>query len=1266
MAASRRIPVGLPGGTSVKFSEDVNRMLANDLWKRIGHLREFLTAKGFRQVGSNRCRGRRRGYRPQLERLETRTALTGTWSTVTNLAPTQVPYANGGTTGIGTMELLSDGTVLAFSGWIRAASEGSSTGGNSATTLNDGTAAWTTNRWTGQMVYITGGTGVGETATVQSNSATKLILTMPGWTQAIPDASSTYSIGGPANDQQVYALRPDSSGSYVNGTWSAVAPAQGSIASLIDPRYVFPANMLNDGRLLVLGGEYSTHIASQDNLHEAEIYDPVTNLWTQTADPPTGLHLGGAPTELLPDGSVLVSSIDNANTYTYNRVSNAWSSSPAIKLLRHNVPSGDTGMPKQTDVSTATTLVDSNKNWSPNQWQLQGGFKVEITDGAGAGQVRIISSNTSTQLTIDAPWNQIPDGTSRYVIASLYQEQSKEETWIKLADASILEYDIWPSVYARDHGGKNGYAQRYIPSTNTWVDASNGAPNDLSSDGPQARRFEMGPAFLLPTGKVFQVGSTGKTAIYDPSTNSWSYGPPLPVSPQGQLLADDEPGAMMPNGKILLSLEPLGSSPQYIYEFDPVTGTYTNVTPPDTIIHLSQGNGSGVLERMLVLPTGQVLYTNGTSGTEHGHVDHLAVYTPDGSPSASWKPAISSITRNSDGSFTLTGTQLNGISQGASFGDDAEMDTNYPIVKIRDQKTGNVYYARTYNWSSTGVATGNLAESTQFTLPPGLAGDPYSVSVIANGIDSSLVVVNGTNGDDTITLHGLPADPANRFEVLVNNVAQASGLWSSAAGIAINTLGGNVTVNIENTSGGAASVPVTVNLGNGRDVVNVSGTAHTLRNLKGLLTINGGSGADVLNLYDDGNNVAQNYSLDTASNASVGTIAPSTPGYLFSMIRYSHVGNVYIHGTGMAGGFLFVRNTLPNTTLHVIAGGGTPIIGYGSGTLAGILGPVSVAGRGNTLMYVYDPNTTAGNRYYVNATNIGRVGLPFITYNHVGGGVILVAGAGANDIRVANDNGQLGSFAQPVTIHGGGNSGTRLIVWDNYTTTAQIYSVNATNVQRVGSPVINYDGVGGRVILSAGTGANAIRVANDNGQLASFARPVTIVGGGNPETSLIVWDNYASAAQTYTIKDVSLQTGSGFNVSYSALKNLTLVGGSGNSTYNIESIPGNAIDGFTNVDTGNGNNTVNVSPTVENLATIVGMLTVTGGSGSNVLSMRDDNSGSTDTYDVSDTATTAGRLNSALNYTGFTGFQSLWLYVTNGSTVNNDCTSGDTLVVIYV
>jgi hypothetical protein len=66
------------------------------------------------------------------------------------------------------------------------------------------------------------------------------------------------------------------------------------------------------------------------------------------------------------------------------------------------------------------------------------------------------------------------------------------------------------------------------------------------------------------------------------------------------------------------------------------------------------------------------------------------------------------------------------------------MSSNYPIVRITDS-AGNVFYARTYNWSSTGVATGSTPETTQFTLPAGIVGS-YSVTVIANGIASNVFV----------------------------------------------------------------------------------------------------------------------------------------------------------------------------------------------------------------------------------------------------------------------------------------------------------------------------------------------------------------------------------------------------------------------------------------------------------------------------------------------------------------------------------------------
>jgi hypothetical protein len=70
------------------------------------------------------------------------------------------------------------------------------------------------------------------------------------------------------------------------------------------------------------------------------------------------------------------------------------------------------------------------------------------------------------------------------------------------------------------------------------------------------------------------------------------------------------------------------------------------------------------------------------------------IYTPVALPTAG-KPAISNITGNDCTSFTITGTLFNGISEGASYGDDWQMNTNYPIVRLTSGT--NVYYARTFN-----------------------------------------------------------------------------------------------------------------------------------------------------------------------------------------------------------------------------------------------------------------------------------------------------------------------------------------------------------------------------------------------------------------------------------------------------------------------------------------------------------------------------------------------------------------------------------------
>jgi hypothetical protein len=62
--------------------------------------------------------------------------------------------------------------------------------------------------------------------------------------------------------------------------------------------------------------------------------------------------------------------------------------------------------------ATGTTLTNSPKAWTVNQWANS---QVRITAGTGAGQVRSITSNTSTTLTVPT-WTTTPDATSVYAI----------------------------------------------------------------------------------------------------------------------------------------------------------------------------------------------------------------------------------------------------------------------------------------------------------------------------------------------------------------------------------------------------------------------------------------------------------------------------------------------------------------------------------------------------------------------------------------------------------------------------------------------------------------------------------------------------------------------------------------------------------------------------------------------------------------------------------------------------------------------------------
>jgi len=303
-------------------------------------------------------------------------------------------------------------------------------------------------------------------------------------------------------------------------------------------------------------------------------------------------------------------------------------------------------------------------------------------------------------------------------------ENQDETSWVKLPDNSILGLDLNTGGNAET----GPTSERYFPSTGQWVADAVPPVYLFNANG------ELGGAFLLPNGKVFYIGGTNQTLIYTPSgttaLGTWVQGPTFPDSGGAPTGANDAPAAMMINGKILMAeggyVNPPCDycAPTYFFVYDYQTNTISSIAAPDGTASL---NASPFTTDMLDLPDGSILF--------EGASTQLYTFKPNSAQVQTGEPVLNSIQLNQDGSYLLTGTGFNGISMGADYGDENQNATNYPIAKLTDS-SGNVYYGRTYNWSSTGVDTGNEIVTTDMTVPAAVPHGIYTLTVSANGVSS--------------------------------------------------------------------------------------------------------------------------------------------------------------------------------------------------------------------------------------------------------------------------------------------------------------------------------------------------------------------------------------------------------------------------------------------------------------------------------------------------------------------------------------------------
>jgi hypothetical protein len=474
-----------------------------------------------------------------------------------------------------------------------------------------------------------------------------------------------------------YKLTPDITGSYLNGTWTAIATMPSGYAPLFGGSGVLP-----DGRVIFEGGEYNDSTQSgncpnpQNYTSLGAIYDPVANTWTNVPQPPF------------------------------------WT----------------------TSIFVTSTIGDAAGVILDNGTYMQSACCYTVSNSNPSGLSALLNPNTLT-------WTATGSGK---------RDPWDEEGIAKLQNGNLLVVDANIAVAC------NNAAELYNASTGTFS-ATGSTPDqqaDCSNPG-NSKSFELGPlvvrqdgsAVIFPGVLCSDVANTNcanqaagfvvvpKIDLYNVGAGTWSTLTTMPqivTSPSNQNYyydMADAPAAVLPDGNVLIAVSPNYQAfvpPTHFFELNFSSGTLTQVG--DTA---DASSGGAYVQNFLLLPTGQVL---GVS-----QLGNIQIYQPlAGSPLANWVPVITSAPGcvSPGKTYLMSGTQLNGLTEGSYYGDDVNAAVNFPVVRIVNNSSSNVYYAKTFNHSTRSIAP-NAVVHTNFTVASGTALGASKLYDVGAGIASA-------------------------------------------------------------------------------------------------------------------------------------------------------------------------------------------------------------------------------------------------------------------------------------------------------------------------------------------------------------------------------------------------------------------------------------------------------------------------------------------------------------------------------------------------
>ena len=474
---------------------------------------------------------------------------------------------------------------------------------------------------------------------------------------------------------------------------------------------------------------------------------------------------------------------------------------------------------------------------------------------------------------------------------------------------------------------------------------------------------------------------------------------------------------------------------------------------------------------------------------------------------------------------------------------------------------------------------------------------------------TGLLTVTGTPGNDTIALQRNPVNPNNTLVVvngtpefnrpsfLIRN-ANISGLAGNDT-ITIGNAGlhaplfplynvsvaggpGNDTINIFDTTAGHL---VTVNPGAGNDTVDVGN--GNLNNLQGAVRVNGQeTGNDFVNVNDQSNAIAPTYTITS-------TTVSRFPGF-FGGLTYSGIKGLRLNGSSGADTYNVV-STAAGTPVTLNGGNGNDTFNVSptAQNLDSIQGALSLFGGGGTDSVTLNDQAKAGDTTYsLTSTTVNRTGAAQIsytgdegltlngssgadTYNVVstaaGTPVTLNGGNGNDTFNVSPTAQNLDSIQGALSLFGGGGTDS-VILNDQAKAGDTTYSLTSTTVNRTGAAQISYTddeglmlngssgadtynvvstAAGTPVTLNGGNGNDTFNVSPTAQNLDSIQGALSLFGGGGTD-SVILNDQAKAGDTTYSLTSTTVNRTGAVQISHTGDEGLTLNGGSGVNTYNVQ------------------------------------------------------------------------------------------------------------------